>query len=77
MLQRLPFLPVADAYVSENGGRIFWHVSDLFKQVVSVDKTAAAQVLDLVRCARPEKHATMGAGPHPANSSANCRGPGE
>lgn len=25
MLQRLPFLPVADAYVSENGGRIFWH----------------------------------------------------
>ena len=27
MLQRLPYLPVANAYVSENGGRIFWHVS--------------------------------------------------
>lgn len=25
MLQRLPFLPKADAYVSEGGGRIWWH----------------------------------------------------
>ena len=24
LLQRLPFLPAADAYVSENGGRIFY-----------------------------------------------------
>lgn len=24
LLQRLPFLPAADAYVAENGGRIFY-----------------------------------------------------
>lgn len=25
MLKRIPFLPKADAYVSEGGGRIWWH----------------------------------------------------
>lgn len=40
MLQRLPYLPVADAYVSENGGRIFWHVSAL--NVADLLTTASA-----------------------------------
>jgi hydroxymethylpyrimidine pyrophosphatase-like HAD family hydrolase len=29
LLQRLPFLPAADAYVCENGGRIFYSGSEL------------------------------------------------
>ena len=29
LLQRLPFLPAADAYVCENGGRIFYPTSSL------------------------------------------------
>ena len=29
MLQRLPFLPAADALVAENGGRIFLHEAAL------------------------------------------------
>ncbi|CAD7696486.1 unnamed protein product [Ostreobium quekettii] len=40
LLQRLPFLPLADAYVSENGGRIFYHKPALPSAVGLVEDMA-------------------------------------
>lgn len=47
LLQRLPFLPIADAYVCENGGRIFYHCQKEEQSLPWAEDLAWRQQLDL------------------------------